>query len=67
MIKIFKSQIRQGKILVNNDISIPDKTVVFVSYKDDSTDDFFLNASERPLDEIWNNREDDIYEQLLKK
>lgn len=29
--------------------------------------DFWLAASESSLDEIWNNEEDDIYAELLKK
>ncbi len=30
-------------------------------------DNFWLAASEDSLDEIWNNEEDDVYAELLKK
>ena len=30
-------------------------------------DEFWLKASENVLDEIWSNREDDVYAELLKK
>ncbi|MCA1622323.1 MAG: hypothetical protein LC768_01185 [Acidobacteria bacterium] len=30
-------------------------------------DEFWLSASESSLDEIWNNKEDDVYAELLKK
>jgi hypothetical protein len=30
-------------------------------------DEFWLPASESTLDEIWNNEEDDVYAELLKK
>ena len=67
MLKTFQTQFRHGKILFSNEIKIPENTVLYVSYKDPSENDFFLNASETALNNIWNNSEDDIYEQLLKK
>lgn len=69
MLKTFKTQYKNGNILLTNAaVDIPENAVIFVSYKDNSSvDDFFLSASESSLDEIWNNNEDDIYEQLLKK
>ncbi|CAN5795651.1 hypothetical protein BH24ACI1_BH24ACI1_29080 [soil metagenome] len=32
-----------------------------------SSDEFWLSASESSLNEIWNNEEDDVYAELLKK
>ncbi len=32
-----------------------------------SSDEFWLSASESPLNGIWNNVEDDVYAELLKK
>ena len=32
-----------------------------------SRGEFWLSASESSLDEIWNNDEDDVYAELLKK
>ena len=35
--------------------------------KERSGGDFWLEASEDSLNEIWNNEEDDVYAELLKK
>jgi hypothetical protein len=48
-------------------MSIPENAIIFVSFKDNAEDELLLQASESSLDKIWNNNEDDIYEQLLKK
>lgn len=32
-----------------------------------SDDNFWMSASESSLDEIWNNEEDDVYAELIKK
>ncbi len=67
MMQTFQTKFKQGKILLNKEMRIPENTTLFVSFKDNSSDDLFLKASESSLDNIWNNNEDDIYEQLLKK
>jgi hypothetical protein len=67
MLKTFQTQYKQGKIILTSELKIPENSVIFVSYVDNSKDDFFLNAQESSLENLWNNNEDDIYEQLLKK
>lgn len=67
MLKTFQAKIENGNILLNNNIKIPDKSVIFISYNDNSKDDFFLVSSESSLEKIWKNDEDDIYENLLEK
>lgn len=67
MLKTFKTQYKKGKILLIKDVSIPEDAIIFVSFKDNQKEEIFLNASESFLDKVWNNNEDDIYEQLLKK
>ena len=67
MITTIEAQYKQGQVLINNDVIIPDNTTIYVSFKDSTEDDFFLKASESSLENLWNNIEDDIYEQLLKK
>ncbi|MBM2816507.1 MAG: hypothetical protein HW421_3269 [Ignavibacteria bacterium] len=67
MLKTFQTQYKHGQIILNNEVNIPEDATIFVSFKDNTTDDFFLKASESSLDNIWNNSEDDIYEQLLEK
>jgi hypothetical protein len=67
MLRTIQTRIKHGQILLSKDINIPDDTLIFVSFKDNSSDDYFLKASESALDKIWDNSEDDIYEKLLKK
>jgi hypothetical protein len=67
MLKTFQAKIENGNILLNKNIKIPDKSVIFISYIDNSKDDFFLVSSESSLEKIWNNEEDDVYENLLEK
>lgn len=67
MLKTIQAEYLHGQVLLTNKVNIPDNTPIFISYIDDSNDDYFLKASESSLDVIWNNNEDDIYEQLLKK
>jgi len=66
MIHTFQATYNQGQIKINEDVDIPDNSTIFVSFNDSLKDDFFLKASEISLDKIWNNSEDDVYEQLLK-
>lgn len=67
MIQTINAQVKQGQILMTEKVKLPENTIVYVSYKDKSKDDFFLNATESSLNKIWDNNEDNIYEQLLKK
>jgi hypothetical protein len=55
MLRTFQTQIRQGQILLSDEVNIPEDAIIFVSYKDNSIDDFFLKASESTLNNIWNN------------
>ncbi|MDZ7265439.1 MAG: hypothetical protein ONB16_12695 [candidate division KSB1 bacterium] len=59
--------IQHGKIQLFEKINFPEGTKVLVTIIPDDEQQFWLNASETSLDKIWNNAEDDIYEQLLEK
>jgi hypothetical protein len=67
MLNTFQTYFKEGQILLTNEIEIPENAKIFVSFIDNTKEDFLLKASESSLDKIWNNNEDDIYEQLLKK
>jgi len=67
MLKTINAIYQDGRFVLDEGIEIPNKTNVYISYKDNNEDDFFLNSSEYSLDKIWANEEDDVYEQLLKK
>lgn len=68
MLKTIKTKYRRGILKVPENFNIPDNSTVFISYAEsDETDSGILQSSESYLDKIWNNNEDDIYEQLLNK
>jgi len=67
MLKTINAIYQDGRFVLDEGIEIPNKTNVYISYKDNNEDDFFLNSFEYSLDKIWANEEDDVYEQLLKK
>ncbi len=52
---------------MDKDINIPDDSVIYISYVNNEENNFYLSASQTALDKIWDNEEDDIYENLLNK
>ncbi|OGU17443.1 MAG: hypothetical protein A2X61_08995 [Ignavibacteria bacterium GWB2_35_12] len=56
-----------GNLKLPKDASIPDGSKVIVTVIEEPSEDYFIKASEEMLDKIWNNDNDDIYEQLLEK
>jgi hypothetical protein len=67
MLQTIQTRYHKGQISLSEGVAIPDNSIVYISFKDNTKDDFFLKASESSLENIWNNSEDDIYEQLLEK
>lgn len=65
MIQTIKTKYKEGQIVSNEELNIPNDSIVYISYNVISEDDFFLKSSEISLDKIWDNNEDDVYEQLL--
>jgi hypothetical protein len=59
--------VHAGKIEFLEPIEVPEGTEVLVAVPSVTDNEFWLQASEQSLDAIWNNPEDDVYEQLLKK
>ena len=59
--------VQLGKIRLFDKIKIPEGAKVLVTIIPDEEQQFWLNASESAIYDIWNNTEDDIYEQLLEK
>jgi hypothetical protein len=58
--------VREGRIELLEEVEIPEGTEVLVTPLTDDSD-FWLSASERSLDSIWDNAEDDVYAELLEK
>jgi hypothetical protein len=57
--------VHEGKIEFLEPVEVPEGTEVLVAVPSIADNEFWLNASERSLGAIWNNHEDDVYEQLL--
>jgi hypothetical protein len=58
--------VREGRIELLGNIAIPEGTEVLVTILSDDTQ-FWLGASQQSLAAVWDNEEDDVYEQLLKR
>lgn len=68
MLQTIWAVIRDGKIEPLEYVSFPEGAkviVTLVSEQDDAR--FWLSVSEKSLDEVWENPEDDIYAELLQK
>lgn len=66
MLNTVKATIREGRIELLEAVEIPEGTEVLVTILADETG-FWLQASESSLASVWDNQEDDVYEQLLKR
>ncbi len=65
MLNTIKAVVREGKIELLEKVDIPEGTEVLVTILDDDAQ-FWFGASQPSLAAVWDNPEDDIYEQLLK-
>ena len=66
MMNTVKAIIREGRIELLEQVNIPEGTEVLVTILSDEAE-FWSRASESSLASVWDNEEDDVYEQLLKK
>ena len=67
MLKTLWAIVRQGKIELLEQTEIPEGARILVTFLPDDESEFWLQTSRVSLDAIWDNREDDIYAQLLQK
>lgn len=67
MLKTLWATVRQGKIELLELTELPEGTRVLVTLLPDDDAEFWLQASQRSLDAVWDNDEDDVYAQLLQK
>ncbi len=58
--------VREGRIELLEQVDIPEGTEVLVTILSDESE-FWLRAGESSLASVWDNEEDDVYEQLLKR
>ncbi len=67
MFNTVNAVIRNGKIVLEEKIKIPEGTRLLITIlSDDETETFWQEASKSSLDKTWNNTEDNIYAELLK-
>jgi hypothetical protein len=66
MIQTLWATIRQGKIELLESTELPEGTRVLVTLLPDHETDFWQQASQSSLDVLWDNTEDDVYDQLLQ-
>ncbi|MGR3179673.1 MAG: hypothetical protein ACUZ8E_16650 [Candidatus Anammoxibacter sp.] len=68
MLNTFWAVVRNGKIEPLEDVDIIEGIKVLVTLPPLENDSqFWVKSSQISLDTIWDNTEDDIYEQLLQK
>ena len=66
MLNTVRAIVKEGKIELLEKIDIPEGTEVLVTILSNEMQ-FWLAASTPSLDTVWNNDEDDVYEQLLTR
>ena len=68
MLKTLWAVVRKEKIELLEKERIPEGTRVLVTLlPNDEESEFWLGTSQVSLDTVWNNAEDEIYAELLKK
>lgn len=68
MLRTVWAIVREGKIQLLENISLPDGAKVLVTVlAQEEEQQFWLKVSEESLTELWDNTEDDIYAELLQK
>lgn len=57
--------VRQGKIELLEPVDLPEGAPALVTLVSDD-EAFWLRASQRSADEVWDNPQDDVYAELLE-
>lgn len=67
MLNTLWAVVREGKIELLEAVEVPEGTKVLVTLLPEDQTEFWLKISQISLDRIWDNAEDDVYEELLKE
>ena len=65
MLTTLWATVRNGKIELLDLTELPEGTKAIVTLLPDDETDFWLQSSQTSLDVVWDNKEDEIYAQLL--
>ncbi len=66
MLNTVKAVMKDGKVELLEQIDIPEGSAILVTVLADDME-FWLKASQRSLESIWDNDADDTYDQLLNR
>ena len=58
--------VRQGKIVISEELELPEGTKVLVTVLPEEETEFWNGAGKKSLDQVWDNSADEIYAELLK-
>ena len=56
-----------GKLVLPRPLSLPEKSRVRVTIETDAERDAWLKLSEESLTKVWDNDDDDVFNELLQK
>ena len=67
MLKTLWATVRDGKVELLDTTDLPEGSRLLVTLLPDADEEaeFWLQASQRSLDAVWDNDEDDVYAELL--
>lgn len=67
MLKTFWATVRQGQIELLESTELPEGAKVLVTVLPNDETDSWRQTSQVSLDTVWDNTEDNVYDQLLDK
>ena len=65
MLNTIWATVRDGKIEPLEPLTLKEGSRLLVTLLEDAESNFWLQATQSTLDEIWDNEEDDVYAELL--
>ncbi|GJL56201.1 MAG: hypothetical protein NPIRA02_33330 [Nitrospirales bacterium] len=66
MLNTVRAIIREGRIELLEKVQVSEGTELLVTVLPQEEADFWVNASQSSLAQIWDNTENDVYAELLK-
>ncbi len=67
MLDAVRAVVKNGKVHILENINMSEEANFLVTILSTEEAQFWLNASEESLHSVWDNEEDNIYEELLQK
>ena len=67
MLSTHRAIVHNGEIRLLEPVNLPEGAKILMTVLQDDQNDFWMAASQSSLAKIWDNPEDDVYEQLLER